>query len=151
MSSGYHIPYASQDNAERKISAMSLTSGTSTNSRMAELSDVPRHPTQNATLNNLDAMHQKEHKKFAIIGDNARSRLSAWNAKIYANDGSIYQDDGYKIMMAENPFDTYITGGKNLVQSPVIIADRIEPLSWRDTQQELVRRDRTKFGVNEQN
>lgn len=127
---GYAIPYGSEEFAKRQVGEMYLTKGSPQYARMQEIVPVKTDRTQFATLNHLDKVHQEDHRRFAIIGASVRDRLVEWNRKIMENNGSILQDEGFKMMLAENPHDPYITGSRHALQKTdvTIMADRVTPL-----------------------
>lgn len=127
---GYAVPYGSEEFAKRQIANMYLTPGTPQYARTQEIVPVKTDRTQHPTLVHLDKLHQEDHRRFALIGANVRDRLVEWNQKIMDNNGSILQDAGFKMMLAENPHDPYITGSRHALQKTdvTIMADRVTPL-----------------------
>lgn len=102
----------------------------STFQRAQEITPTTQNERQYPVTQSIMRDQQRYHEKMGIIGGNVRSMLSAWNQKIMDNNGEIYKDSGYKMMLAENPNDTYITGSRNPDQpAPLIMAAKNPPLS----------------------
>lgn len=128
QSNGYPIYYGSEENAMRNIERMGYSG--STLARAQEIKPTVQNERQYGVTQSILRGHQQRHEKMGVIDNNVVSMLSAWNAKIMENNGNIYKDEGYKMMLAENPFDTYITGSRNPDQpAPLIMAAKNPPLT----------------------